>query len=126
TQVRRNRNQVRRLSPATTACHGAYEEVRTAVDSELVRLPLGQRTVARNAGEALENPAAYHRPRLTHPRRNSSGSIAGECLYRDSSPPPRAGRGNLVDLSALCGGFSAISPINHLNRRGRREIRRVR
>ncbi len=101
TQVRRNRDQVRRLPAAAAARHGAPEEIRAALHPRLVRLSLGERPVARDAGEAHEGPPAHHRPGVAHSRRDSSRGLAGECLHRNPGPPPRTGGRDLVLASAL-------------------------
>src|SRR4029077_9202474 len=93
TEVDRNRNQVRRLPPATTASHRAPEESRAAYHSRLVRLWLGQRLVARNAGNASENKAAHLGACFANSRSDPGRGVAGKRLHRDSSQAPPAGCG---------------------------------
>ena len=94
TQVGGNRDQVRGLPAATAARHGADEKVGAAVDSRLVRLPLGQRPLARDAGEAHSRAAAHAGPGLAHPRSDARR----RCRWSTSSLKSRRGAANRPPL----------------------------
>ena len=89
-KVHRNRNQIRRLSRSAAARHRSPEEGRAAPHSRMVRLPVRQRSVPRNAGKALQGPAANLGPSLPHSRSHARRSLTSECLHRNPSPPPRS------------------------------------
>src|SRR4029077_14151339 len=58
----------------------------------MVRLPFRQRTLARDAGEVDEGSSADHRTGIADSGSDSSSSVAGERLHRDSGPSPPASR----------------------------------
>ena len=75
---------------------------RAALDSRLVRLPLRQRTLARDAGKTHACPPAHHRAGLADSRRNPSRGFASQRLHRDPGPPPRASRRALTTFRRKC------------------------
>ncbi len=102
TQIRRNRNQVRRLSAAATARHRSPEESRAAHHPRLVRLPLRSAASRAKCRRTAEDPPAHPGPRLPHSRRDSGGGLAGERLHRNPSQAPRAGCRAVTHVERTC------------------------
>ena len=96
TQIRRNRNQVRRLPPPAAARHRPPEKGRAAPHPRMVRLPLGQRPLPRNAGKTAQDPPPHPGPGLAHPGRDSRRRFAGQRLHRNPGQTPRAGGQSVV------------------------------
>ena len=87
-EVRRDRDQVRRLPRQAAPLHRAHEEVRGARHPRLVRLPQRQRPLPRDAGDPRARPPDDPRPGQPHRRRHPRRRHPGQHLHRDTGPRP--------------------------------------
>src|SRR5256885_17183802 len=62
----------------------------------MVRLPLGQRSLARNAGKVKQRSTPDFGSRLAYSRRDSGGGVTGKRVYRNPGQTPRASRSDLT------------------------------
>ncbi len=92
TQVRRNRNKIRRLLAAATTLHRPPEEGRATLHPRLVRLSLSKRPLPRSPADSLKNKAAHPGPCVANSRRNPRRSLTSPRLHRDSSQAPPTSR----------------------------------
>src|SRR5256885_2186432 len=71
----------------------------------MVRLPLGQWSLARNAGKVKQRSTPDFGSRLAYSRRDSGGGVTGKRVYRNPGQTPRASRS---DLTCSVGGLEIL------------------